>query len=313
MTELAPPSRSRVAEHRRSRAFEARLAAAGAGLIALRLVEQRQWLAARVRRRPLARVRLAPSVARVRRLRSPPARCRSSARRWRSSTRAGTASRRISCPALRWWPAVSRCSPPRSSHCGASRACRARRARRPLGPHVRARRSSSATTPSSRSAPRCGSPASHACAVRTFAVPHEDVTLRTADGVRLAAWYVPSRNGAAIVLVHGGGGDRDGLKLHATMLARHGYGVLLYDERGRGDSGGRSNAFGWDWPADVEASVDFLERRGVGSRRPRPLDRRRGRDHRGRRGSRASRPSSPTARKRVRSPTSRTCSGADRS
>ena len=100
-------------------------------------------------------------------------------------------------------------------------------------------------------------------AVRTLAVPHENVALRTADGVRLAAWYVPSRNGAAIVLVHGGGGDRDGLKLHATMLARHGYGVLLYDERGRGDSGGRSNGFGWDWPADVRASVDFLERRGV--------------------------------------------------
>ena len=100
-------------------------------------------------------------------------------------------------------------------------------------------------------------------AVRTLAVPHENVALRTADGVRLAAWYVPSRNGAAIVLVHGGGGDRDGLKLHATMLARHGYGVLLYDERGRGDSGGRSNGFGWDWPADVRASVDFLERRGI--------------------------------------------------
>jgi hypothetical protein len=100
-------------------------------------------------------------------------------------------------------------------------------------------------------------------AVRTFAVPHENVALHAADGIRLAAWYVPSRNGAAIVLVHGGGGDRDGLKLHATMLARHGYGVLLYDERGRGESGGRSNGFGWDWPADVRASVDFLERRGV--------------------------------------------------
>jgi hypothetical protein len=28
-------------------------------------------------------------------------------------------------------------------------------------------------------------------AVRTFAVPHEDVTLQTPDRVRLAAWYVP--------------------------------------------------------------------------------------------------------------------------
>lgn len=74
---------------------------------------------------------------------------------------------------------------------------------------------------------------------------------------------MPSRNGAAIVLVHGGGGSRDGLKLHATMLVRHGYGVLLYDERGRGASGGRSNPFGWDWPQDVETSVTFLERHGA--------------------------------------------------
>ena len=39
--------------------------------------------------------------------------------------------------------------------------------------------------------------------------------------------------------------------------------MLLYDERGRGSSGGRSNAFGWDWAADVTASVDFLEQHGV--------------------------------------------------
>jgi pimeloyl-ACP methyl ester carboxylesterase len=99
--------------------------------------------------------------------------------------------------------------------------------------------------------------------VASFAVPHEDVSFRSADGVRLAGWYVPSRNGAAIVLVHGGGGSRDGLRLHAAMLARHGYGVLLYDERGRGQSGGRSDAFGWDWPGDVDSAVTFLERQGI--------------------------------------------------
>ena len=31
-----------------------------------------------------------------------------------------------------------------------------------------------------------------------------------ADGLRIAGWYRPSRNGAAVLLVHGGGGDRDG-------------------------------------------------------------------------------------------------------
>jgi pimeloyl-ACP methyl ester carboxylesterase len=100
-------------------------------------------------------------------------------------------------------------------------------------------------------------------AVHPWAVPHRDVQLTAPDGVRLAAWYVPGRNGAAVVLVHGGGGSRDGVKLHADMLLAHGYGVLLYDERGRGASGGRSNAFGWDWPQDVETAVTYLERQGV--------------------------------------------------
>jgi alpha/beta superfamily hydrolase len=97
-----------------------------------------------------------------------------------------------------------------------------------------------------------------------LAIPHEDVTLRTSDGLRLAAWYVHPRNGAVIVLVHGAGGDRaGGIESRALMLARHGYGVLLYDARGDGDSAGRPEAFGWTWHRDTEAAVDFLRGRGV--------------------------------------------------
>jgi pimeloyl-ACP methyl ester carboxylesterase len=75
---------------------------------------------------------------------------------------------------------------------------------------------------------------------------------------------VPARNGAAVVLVHGGGGDRDGARLHAAMLARAGFGVLLYDARGRGRSQGTPNAYGWTWGRDVDAALTFAERqRGV--------------------------------------------------
>jgi hypothetical protein len=95
-------------------------------------------------------------------------------------------------------------------------------------------------------------------------IPHEDVTLRTSDGVRLAAWYVPPRNGAAVLLVHGSGGDRGGgIESHALMLVRHGYGVLLYDARGDGSSIGRPESLGWTWHRDAEAAVDYLARRGV--------------------------------------------------
>jgi predicted alpha/beta hydrolase len=92
---------------------------------------------------------------------------------------------------------------------------------------------------------------------------HERVVFPASDGVRLSGWYVPSRNGAAIVLVHGGGGDRQGTIRHARMLAKAGYGVLLYDARGRGESAGHENAFGWCWDRDVRGAVSYLDARGI--------------------------------------------------
>ena len=87
--------------------------------------------------------------------------------------------------------------------------------------------------------------------------PAETVTLTTHDGLRLAASYVPSRNGAAIIAFPG----RSQPVPHARMLVRHGYGVLLLDRRGEGMSEGDYNAFGWSGEADVAAAVGFLRGR----------------------------------------------------
>jgi uncharacterized protein len=86
------------------------------------------------------------------------------------------------------------------------------------------------------------------------------VSFRASDGLELAGWYRPSRNGAAVLLVHGGGGDRTGAVAHAEMLARHGYGVLVYDARGRGESDGNPNGYGWDWAKDVAGALALLKR-----------------------------------------------------
>ena len=86
---------------------------------------------------------------------------------------------------------------------------------------------------------------------------HEDVSFRTADGLTLRGWYVPSRNGAAVIAFPG----RKGPQRQARMLIRHGYGVLLFDRRGEGASEGDPNAFGWGGAKDVDAAVAFLRRR----------------------------------------------------
>ena len=90
---------------------------------------------------------------------------------------------------------------------------------------------------------------------------YANVTFEARDGLELAGWYRPSRNGAAVIVVHGGSSDRKGSIAHASMLARHGYGVLLYDARGRGESDGMENNYGWGWTEDIAGALAFLEQR----------------------------------------------------
>jgi uncharacterized protein len=87
------------------------------------------------------------------------------------------------------------------------------------------------------------------------------VDVTSSDGVRLAGWYVPSRNGAAVVLMHGAGSTRSDVLDQAVVLAGHGYGLLLLDARGHGESDGRAMELGWWGEADAGGAVDFLATR----------------------------------------------------
>ncbi len=86
----------------------------------------------------------------------------------------------------------------------------------------------------------------------------EDVTFKTEDGLELEGSYVPSRNGAAVIVAFG----RKGSQKHARMLIRHGYGVLIFDRRGEGESDGDPNSYAWsDGVKDLDAAVAFVARR----------------------------------------------------
>jgi hypothetical protein len=86
---------------------------------------------------------------------------------------------------------------------------------------------------------------------------HEEVTLRTSDGLSLEGWYVPSRNGAAVIVFAG----RTSTQNEARLLVEHGYGVLIFDRRGEGASDGDGNMFGWGGERDIFAALDFLAER----------------------------------------------------
>ncbi len=86
----------------------------------------------------------------------------------------------------------------------------------------------------------------------------EDVELHTSDDLTLQGSYVPSKNGAAVIVAFGRKGSQD----KARMLARHGYGVLIFDRRGEGESDGDPNPYAWGGgEKDIVAAVEFLEER----------------------------------------------------
>jgi uncharacterized protein len=87
--------------------------------------------------------------------------------------------------------------------------------------------------------------------------PYDEVEFTTSDGLRLKGWYIESTNGAAVISFPG----RAASQKRAKMMADHGYGVLLFDRRGEGESEGDPNLFGWQGERDIHAAVKFLQGR----------------------------------------------------
>jgi pimeloyl-ACP methyl ester carboxylesterase len=91
-----------------------------------------------------------------------------------------------------------------------------------------------------------------------------DVTLHTADGLELGAWFVPADpaadpstgNEMAVLVAPGNGGNRAGRAGLAEELSRRGFAVLLLDYRGYGGNPGSPSEQGL--AADADAAVERL-------------------------------------------------------
>ncbi|HQR04858.1 MAG: alpha/beta hydrolase [Proteobacteria bacterium] len=107
-------------------------------------------------------------------------------------------------------------------------------------------------------------PASRSVSTRTpadFGLPYRDVTLTSADGLRLVAWYVPgpvaNGNGALIVAQHGYKSQRSEMLEEGAMLYRRGYALLIPALRAHGRSEGEWITFGLKEADDLEGWVRY--------------------------------------------------------
>lgn len=86
-------------------------------------------------------------------------------------------------------------------------------------------------------------------------IEFQDIELVTEDNVKISAWYTPPQNGAVILVAHGYG-DKRAEDFYA-LFASHGYGVVAWDFRAHGNSGGEFSSLGYYEVLDAKAVLDF--------------------------------------------------------
>lgn len=106
--------------------------------------------------------------------------------------------------------------------------------------------------------------------IDTFAIPHQTITIKTADGFNLESWYATTNTvddtiikpKGTVILFHGHGGNKNGVIKEATAFYTMGYNTLLVDFRGHGNSKGNVCTIGYNESKDVKAGYDYIKTKG---------------------------------------------------
>jgi len=85
-----------------------------------------------------------------------------------------------------------------------------------------------------------------------------EVTFRSRDGLTLFGRFLPGRNKATILLLHGLGQANHDMLLYAEFLIHAGFGVFMIDLRAHGSSDGDTSTYGLREADDVAGAVDYL-------------------------------------------------------
>jgi dipeptidyl aminopeptidase/acylaminoacyl peptidase len=99
---------------------------------------------------------------------------------------------------------------------------------------------------------------------RNLKLRYDDVSFKTADGLTLRGWYVPSAKNTerTLILLHGYPADKGDI-LPVLAFLHDDFNLLLFDFRYLGESEGNYSTAGAKEIEDLLAAIKFLESRGV--------------------------------------------------
>ena len=99
---------------------------------------------------------------------------------------------------------------------------------------------------------------------RNLKMGYEDVSFRTAEGLTLRGWHIPSARSTekSLVLLHGYPADKGDI-LPALAFLHQDFNLLLFDFRYLGKSAGSYSTAGAKEVEDLLAAIRFLKTRGV--------------------------------------------------
>ena len=99
---------------------------------------------------------------------------------------------------------------------------------------------------------------------RDLKMNYEEVSFRTADGLMLRGWYIPSakKTEQTLILLHGYPADKGNI-LPPLAFLHENFNILLFDFRYLGKSEGSYSTAGAKEVEDLLAAIQFLKGRGI--------------------------------------------------
>lgn len=97
----------------------------------------------------------------------------------------------------------------------------------------------------------------------SLGMSYETLDIKVDSALNIKGWLCKPKTNpkAIIVVVHGIGGNKEGLLNTASFLIQNNIAAVIYDQRAHGESGGTYCTFGYYEKIDVQKLIDEVEKR----------------------------------------------------